>query len=137
ALAVRAHRKGLEVVCNVQLGVPDALIGDAGRLRQVLLNLVGNAIKFTESGEVVVQVGVEAAAEPSAGPETHLRFIVRDTGPGIPHHKQATIFRAFEQEDASTTRKHGGTGLGLTIAAQLVALMGGDITVDSAPGQGT
>jgi PAS domain S-box-containing protein len=137
ALAVRAHRKGLEVVCNVQLGVPDALIGDAGRLRQVLLNLVGNAIKFTESGEVVVQVGVDAAAEPSAGPETHLRFIVRDTGPGIPHHKQATIFRAFEQEDASTTRKHGGTGLGLTIAAQLVALMGGEITVDSAPGQGS
>src|SRR5262249_47107950 len=137
ALAVRAHRKGLEVVCNVQPDVPDALVGDVGRLRQVLLNLVGNAIKFTENGEVLVQVEVEVVAEPATRPEVFLRFMVRDTGIGIPRDKQATIFRAFEQEDASTTRKYGGTGLGLTIAARLVALMGGQISVDSAPGRGS
>jgi PAS domain S-box-containing protein len=142
ALAARAHRKGLEVVCNVQPDVPDALIGDAGRLRQVLLNLIGNAIKFTEKGEVVVQVEAEAALgeharEPAGRQEVVLRFSVRDTGIGIPRDKQERIFRAFEQEDTSTTRKHGGTGLGLTIAARLVALMGGQIRVNSAPGQGS
>jgi PAS domain S-box-containing protein len=137
ALAARAHRKGLELVCNVQPDVPDALIGDAGRLRQVLLNLVGNAIKFTEHGEVVVLVIEEAAAEPAGQQQVLLRFSVRDTGIGIPVDKQATIFRPFEQEDTSTTRKYGGTGLGLTIAARLVALMGGQINVDSAPGQGS
>jgi PAS domain S-box-containing protein len=136
ALAVRAHRKGLEVVCQVQPDVPDAVIGDAGRLRQVLLNLVGNAIKFTEKGEVVVKVEGEAA-EPAGRKEVVLRFTVRDTGIGIPVDKQATIFRPFEQEDASTTRKYGGTGLGLTIAARLVALMGGQISVNSVPGQGS
>ena len=123
ALAVRAHKKGLELVCHVQPDVPDALVGDAGRLRQVLLNLVGNAIKFTEQGEVVVRV--EVAGEPAAEGAVGLRFAVRDTGIGIPPDKQETIFRAFEQEDTSTTRKYGGTGLGLTIAARLVALMGG------------
>jgi PAS domain S-box-containing protein len=137
ALAARANRKGLEVVCDVQPDVPDALVGDAGRLRQVLLNLVGNAIKFTEEGEVVVQVEQEAAAEPAGRQEVLLRFRVCDTGIGIPGDKQAAIFRAFEQEDASTTRKYGGTGLGLTIAARLVALMGGQISVDSAPGRGS
>src|SRR5207248_32316 len=98
ALAVRAHRKGLELVCNVQSDVPDALIGDAGRLRQVLLHLVGNAIKFTDAGEVVVEV--DSAAEPTHdgdAPLVALRFTVRDTGIGIPLEKQATIFRAFEQ----------------------------------------
>src|SRR5262249_6909191 len=129
ALAVRAHKKGLELVCQQRPGVPDALIGDAGRLRQVLLNLVGNAIKFTERGEVVVLV--ENAAEPAPEGEVHLRFAVTDTGIGIPPEKQAKIFRAFEQEDTSTTRKYGGTGLGLTIAARLVALIGGQITVKS------
>src|SRR5436190_3625089 len=135
ALAVRAHKKGLELVCQQRPGLPDALIGDAGRLRQVLLNLVGNAIKFTERGEVVVLV--EAAAEPAPEGEVRLRFAVTDTGIGIPPEKQAKIFQAFEQEDTSTTRKYGGTGLGLTIASRLVALMGGQITVDSVPGQGS
>jgi PAS domain S-box-containing protein len=135
ALAVRAHRKGLELVCNVQPDALDALIGDAGRLRQVLLNLVGNAIKFTENGEVVVQV--DSAIEPAVNGEIAVRFQVSDTGIGIPREKQSTIFRAFEQEDTSTTRKYGGTGLGLTISAQLVALMGGQIAVESAPGRGS
>ncbi|HKB42680.1 MAG TPA: response regulator [Gemmataceae bacterium] len=137
ALAERSHRKGLELVCNVQPDVPDALVGDAGRLRQVLLNVVGNAIKFTEQGEVVVQVDGEAAAEPAGQQEVVLRFSVRDTGIGIPPDQQERIFRAFEQEDTSTTRKYGGTGLGLTIASRLVALMGGQIRVTSAPGQGS
>ena len=131
---MRAHRKGLELVCHVQPDVPDALVGDAGRLRQVLLNLVGNAIKFTEEGEVVVRV--EVAGEP-APEEVSVRFAVSDTGIGIPPDKQEKIFRAFEQEDTSTTRKYGGTGLGLSIAARLVALMGGTIAVQSEPGRGS
>ena len=135
ALSVRAHKKGLELVCQQRPGVPDALIGDAGRLRQVLLNLVGNAIKFTERGEVVVLV--ETAGEPAPQGEVRLRFAVTDTGIGIPPEKQAKIFQAFEQEDTSSTRKYEGTGLGLTIAARLVALMGGEITVTSVPGQGS
>jgi two-component system sensor histidine kinase/response regulator len=136
ALAVRAHRKGLELVGDVQSDVPDALIGDAGRLRQVLLNLVSNAIKFTENGEVVVQVDA-AAVESAPEDEVSVRFTVRDTGIGIPREKQSTIFRAFEQEDTSTTRKYGGTGLGLTISARLVALMGGSIAVESDVGRGS
>jgi two-component system, sensor histidine kinase and response regulator len=136
ALAVRAHQKGLELVSNVQSDVPDALIGDAGRLRQVLLNLIGNAIKFTEKGEVVVQVRAISDVAPAID-DVHLLFTVRDTGIGIPKEKQATIFRAFEQEDSSTTRKYGGTGLGLTISAQLAGLMGGRIDVESEPGRGS
>ena len=135
ALAVRAHRKALELVCNVHSDVPDALIGDPGRVRQVLLNLVGNAIKFTECGEVVVQVETAGGAVPND--HIQLRFTVRDTGIGIPPEKQSRIFRAFEQEDTSTTRKYGGTGLGLTICAQLVTLMGGGISVESEPGKGS
>jgi PAS domain S-box-containing protein len=135
AMAVRAHKKGLELVCHQQPDVPDALIGDAGRLRQVLLNLVGNALKFTEKGEVVVLV--ENAGQPAPEGALRLRFAVTDTGIGIPPEKQTKIFQAFEQEDTSTTRKYGGTGLGLTIAARLVALMGGTLTVDSAPGRGS
>ena len=115
--------------------LPDALVGDAGRLRQVLLNLVGNAIKFTEEGEVVVRVEVAGEAAPEG--EVGLHFTVRDTGIGIPRDQQERIFRAFEQEDSSTTRRYGGTGLGLTIAARLVALMGGRITVESEPGRGS
>src|SRR5207245_8067819 len=148
ALATRAHKKGLELACNVQPDVPNALIGDAARLRQVLLNLVGNAIKFTENGEVVVSVE-RASAERGAPNEEEdlagaprsalcaLRFTVSDTGIGIPPDKQEKVFRAFEQEDTSTTRKYGGTGLGLTIASRLVALMGGKMTVDSEPGRGS
>ncbi len=135
ALAVRAHKKGLELVYDVQPEVPDALVGDAGRLRQVLLNLVGNAIKFTDAGEVVLRV--EVAGDPSPEGDVGLRLTVRDTGIGIPQHEQERIFGAFEQEDTSTTRKYGGTGLGLTIAARLVALMGGTITVESEPGRGS
>jgi signal transduction histidine kinase/DNA-binding response OmpR family regulator len=151
ALSVRAHKKGLELVCQQRPGVPDALIGDAGRLRQVLLNLVGNAIKFTERGEVVVEVKRlttddtddtdkkegSSSSVLSVSSVVELRFEVRDTGIGIPPEKQAKIFQAFEQEDTSTTRKYEGTGLGLTIAARLVALMGGQITVNSVPGQGS
>ena len=135
ALAVRAHTKGLELIYDVQPEVPDALVGDAGRLRQALLNLVGNAIKFTDAGEVVVRV--EVAGDPVPDGEIGLRFTVRDTGIGIHRNQQERIFRAFEQEDTSTTRKYGGTGLGLTIAARLVALMRGQITVDSEPGRGS
>jgi PAS domain S-box-containing protein len=154
ALAVRAHRKGLELVSHVQPNVPDALIGDAVRLRQVLLNIVGNAIKFTDAGEVVVSVGLQIAdcrlqiEKPQDGPSgmvssnlqsaiCNLQFSAKDTGIGIPKDRQERIFQAFEQEDTSTTRKYEGTGLGLTIASQLVALMGGAITVDSEPGRGS
>ena len=149
-LATRAHKKGLELVSHVLPDVPDALVGDAGRLRQVLLNLVGNAIKFTDQGEVVVTVtgmrdngrGMKEDEEsdtliPHPSSLFPLRFEVRDTGIGIPRDKQEKIFRAFEQEDTSTTRKYGGTGLGLSIAARLVALMGGTITVQSEPGRGS
>jgi two-component system, sensor histidine kinase and response regulator len=134
-LGTRAHKKRLELVSHVETDVPDALVGDATRLRQVLLNLVGNAIKFTEKGEVVLRVHTAGAAAPEDA--ALLRFEVSDTGIGIPREKQDTIFRAFEQQDTSTTRKYGGTGLGLTIAARLVALMGGTITVESEPGRGS
>ena len=135
ALAIRAHKKGLELISQVHSDVPDVLVGDAGRLRQSMLNLIGNAIKFTAEGEVVVRV--ERASDSVREGELGLHFTVTDTGIGIPPEKQETIFRAFEQEDTSTTRKYGGTGLGLTIAARLVALMGGRITVDSQPGRGS
>ena len=145
ALALRAHRKGLELACQIKPEVPDALIGDAGRLRQVLLNLIGNAIKFTEQGEVVVRVeaGVEHTSTesdpsvPDPRPSQGLRFSISDTGIGIPREKQEKIFLAFEQGDNSTTRQYEGTGLGLSIAARLVALMGGQITVESEPGRGS
>jgi PAS domain S-box-containing protein len=135
ALAVRAHKKGIELICHQRPDVPDALVGDASRLRQVIVNLVGNAIKFTERGEIVVHV--ENVAEPMPEGEVSLRFAVKDTGIGIPQDKQVKIFRAFEQEDASTTRKYGGTGLGLTIAARLVGLLGGAIQLESEPGRGS
>jgi len=134
SLAQRAHQKNLELILHIEPNVPDRLIGDPGRLRQVIINLVGNAIKFTESGEIEVSVRCTAGA-----PVNHarLQFSVRDTGIGIPRDKFAAIFESFSQADTSTTRKYGGTGLGLTISAQLVELMGGKIELESVVGQGS
>jgi CheY-like chemotaxis protein len=132
-LALRADQKGLELACNIHRDVPDALVGDPLRLRQVVINLVGNAIKFTEHGEVVLRVQAESRGRDNA----QLRFSVADTGIGIPPEKQAVIFEAFSQADSSTTRRYGGTGLGLAISAQLVELMGGRISVESEPGRGS
>jgi len=131
-LAGRAHLKGLELVSHIHADVPDGLVGDAGRLRQVLLNLVGNAIKFTKEGEIVLQV-----RSVDDGMSCTLQFSIEDTGIGISPERQSRIFRPFEQADTSTTRKYGGTGLGLTIAAQIITLMGGAITVESEPGRGS
>jgi two-component system sensor histidine kinase/response regulator len=133
SLAPRAHQKGLELAYQVAPGVPTALCGDAGRIRQVLVNLVSNALKFTEQGEVVLRV----EGQGRHGNREVLTFTVADTGIGIPMEKQGSIFEAFTQADASTTRRFGGTGLGLTITARLVALMGGTIWVESTPGQGS
>ncbi|HEY2156680.1 MAG TPA: response regulator [Isosphaeraceae bacterium] len=135
-LAVRAHAKGLELACRIAPAVPDALVGDPHRIRQVVVNLVGNAIKFTERGEVVVAVNIEDE-DPSMGGDLALHVAVSDTGIGIPPEKLAAIFVPFEQADGSTTRRYGGTGLGLTISARLVALMGGRIWVESEAGRGS
>jgi PAS domain S-box-containing protein len=132
-MGLRAYQKRLELACHIHSDVPDALVGDPGRLRQIVVNLVGNAIKFTEQGEVLVDVELQSRSEE----EAQLHFAIRDTGIGIPIEKQRLIFDAFEQADGSTTRRYGGTGLGLAISAQLVELMGGRIWVDSAPGQGS
>jgi two-component system, sensor histidine kinase and response regulator len=132
-LAFRAHQKQLELLVDVKPEVPDVLIGDPVRLRQVLLNLVGNAIKFTPSGEVIVHVD----AERSVGDLVPLDIRVIDTGVGIEAEKQTEIFKAFTQGDGSTTRRFGGTGLGLTISAQLVSLMRGRMWVDSQVGRGS
>ncbi len=131
--AFKAEEKGLEFVCMVEPDVPSLLRGDPGRLRQVLLNLVGNAIKFTLHGEVMVRVSLEAEAKE----KVTLLFQVKDTGIGIPKDKQRLLFRPFTQVDGSTTRKFGGTGLGLSISKRLVELMGGTICVESAPGKGS
>jgi CheY-like chemotaxis protein len=134
-LGVRAAQKGLELAHHVDAKVPDRLLGDPHRLRQVIVNLVGNAIKFTDTGEVVVEVET-GSADTLAG-AIPISFRVRDTGAGIPEEKQRVIFDAFSQADPSTTRMHGGTGLGLTIASRLVGLMGGAIQVQSEPGVGS
>jgi PAS domain S-box-containing protein len=136
-LAVRAGKKGIELACHIPVDIPDALIGDAGRLRQVLMNLVGNAIKFTERGEVVVSVAAVNDSGDTPSGICKLHFSVRDTGIGIPAEKIGSIFRPFEQADGSTTRKYGGTGLGLTISTRLIELMGGALRVVSTPGQGS
>jgi two-component system sensor histidine kinase/response regulator len=129
--------KHVELVTYVPPEVPDRVIGDALRVRQVLTNLVGNAFKFTEHGEVVVRVGGDAAASRPDASELHLVVTVRDTGVGIPPEQQGRLFGAFTQADSSTSRKYGGTGLGLAISRRLARLMGGDLTFESAPGVGT
>jgi signal transduction histidine kinase len=135
ALAVRAHQKGLELALRVSPDVPDMLVGDAGRLRQVLTNLVINALKFTEQGEVAVRV--ERAASATSDGAVSLHFEVADTGIGVPVEKQRLIFEPFTQADTSTTRRYGGTGLGLTICVRLVGLMAGRIWMESLPGAGS
>ena len=132
-LAVRAGEKGLELAHHIPPEVPDRLIGDPTRLRQIIVNLVGNAIKFTDAGEVVVDTRLGGRSETGVTVE----FEVRDTGIGIPEDQQEKIFEAFGQADASTTRQYGGTGLGLAISAQLARKMGGEMTLDSAPGKGS
>jgi PAS domain S-box-containing protein len=132
-LAVRANGKDLEVACHIHADVPESVEGDSLRLRQVVSNLVGNAIKFTNRGEVVLDVTQES----DSADQTCLQFVVRDTGIGIPAEKQRAIFDAFSQVDASTTRRFGGTGLGLAISSRLVALMGGRLWVVSEVGRGS
>ncbi len=133
SLSVRAHQKGLELAYEMQPEVPDSLLGDPGRLRQIIVNLVGNAVKFTEHGEVSVRVAVES----QGASEIELHFTIADTGIGIALEKQATIFEAFTQADGSMTRTYGGTGLGLTISSRLVQCMGGKIWVASELGKGS
>jgi len=132
-LGVRAHQKGLELASRIAPEVPRLVTGDAARLRQVIVNLVGNAIKFTATGEVLLEV--EAKERDAAG--ATLAFAVSDTGIGVPPEKQRLIFEAFAQADGSTTREYGGTGLGLAIASRIVATMGGQLEIDSAPGRGS
>ena len=132
-LSLRAGQKGLTLSCSVDPKVPEALVGDPGRLRQILINLVGNAIKFTSHGRVDIRVAAEAQTVESA----ILHFSVTDTGIGIAAEKQQVIFEAFSQADGSTTRRYGGTGLGLTISSKLVGMMGGHIWVESQPGAGS
>jgi PAS domain S-box-containing protein len=132
-LAPRADAKHLGFAAVIQPGVPTALLGDDGRLRQILINLLGNGLKFTEQGEVVVRVECAERTDTQA----RLRFVVRDTGIGIPPEHQGHLFSPFTQTDSSTTRKYGGTGLGLAISKRLVELMGGRIGLDSRPGQGS
>jgi PAS domain S-box-containing protein len=148
-MAMRAHKKGIELMCHVRSGVPTHVIGDPSRLRQILTNIVGNAIKFTEKGEVTVTVQSEPLLQEGEGgvqpagpadvalPGALIHILVRDTGIGIPAEKQETIFESFTQADSSTARKYGGTGLGLSIARRLVAIMHGTIGVESEPGKGS
>jgi two-component system sensor histidine kinase/response regulator len=132
-LALSAEKKGLDLVFDLDPEAPSSVIGDRLRLLQVLLNIIGNAIKFTEKGEVLVRVGVVGRH----GRELQLQVLVRDTGIGIPPEKQDKVFQFFEQADSSTTRRYGGTGLGLAISRQIVRLMGGDISLESTPGVGS
>jgi CheY-like chemotaxis protein/anti-sigma regulatory factor (Ser/Thr protein kinase) len=132
-VAARADEKGLTLVCEIAPNVPNDLVGDPTRLRQVLLNLLGNAVKFTQSGEVSLRV----ALDPAASILTALRFTVSDTGIGISGEKLDQVFERFTQADSSTTRRFGGSGLGLTISKRLVELMGGRIWVESQVGKGS
>jgi signal transduction histidine kinase/CheY-like chemotaxis protein len=133
ALAFRAHERGLELICDVLSEVPEFVVGDVARIRQVLVNLMGNAIKFTQQGEVELEVALQS----QKADHLRLHFSVRDTGIGIPQDKQKMIFDAFSQADGSTTRKYGGTGLGLTISARLVEAMQGEIWVESTDRKGS
>jgi signal transduction histidine kinase/CheY-like chemotaxis protein len=133
SVALRAHEKGLELVVDVDAAMPDRLNGDVGRLRQILVNLLGNAIKFTAQGEVVLCVKAEVVTPQDVA----MHVSVKDTGVGIPLDRQKSVFDAFTQVDGSVTRNHGGTGLGLTISSQLVRLMGGQLSVESGPGMGS
>ncbi len=133
SIAPSAHKKGLELTFYLEPNVPLNIVGDPSRLRQVLLNLAGNALKFTSQGEIGVRVSVDQVS----GAGIQLHFAVHDTGVGIPEHKQRRLFQPFEQADSSTTRRHGGTGLGLAISARFVQLMGGAIWINSTPGRGS
>ncbi|MCO4782973.1 MAG: response regulator [Candidatus Cloacimonetes bacterium] len=133
ALGIRAYQKGLEVLFDIPNTVPSLLIGDPGRISQILINLVGNAIKFSDEGEITTDIRVNKLT----GSEVTLTFSVTDSGIGIPHDRQAAIFQSFTQVDGSTTRKYGGTGLGTTISKQLTELMGGTIGIQSEPGMGS
>ena len=150
SFAIQAHRQGLELSCHIHRDVPAAVVGEYCRLRQIVVNLLGNAIKFPSAGEVILEVAVEPPAvaddaaqppaaddEPSSARSVLLHFTVSDTGIGIPPEKQAVIFEMFEQADSSTTRRYGGTGLGLAIVSRLVALMEGRIWVESEVGRGS
>mgnify|MGYP001463879634 CR=1 FL=1 len=132
-LTPSATAKGLALVCRLDAAVPACVCGDAGRLRQVLTNLLGNAIKFTDRGEIVLELRVVHAT----GVRVEILFAVRDTGIGIPPDRQAAVFESFTQADGSMTQKFGGTGLGLTISRQLVQLMGGDLRLESTVGEGS
>jgi signal transduction histidine kinase/CheY-like chemotaxis protein len=138
-MSLKSREKGLYLNCSIDPGVPETVCGDPVRLRQILLNLVNNAIKFTEKGGI--EVVIEPLAEPSpaaaGASETHLRFAVRDTGIGIPKDRRDRLFQLFSQVDSSTTRKFGGTGLGLAISKHLAEAMGGEIGVESEPGRGS
>ena len=132
-LAARAHAKGLELVCDIEPDVPMSVMGDPGRLRQILVNLIGNAIKFTERGEVILHLEVDSRYDR----KSVIQFTISDTGIGIPESKLASIFDAFSQEDSSITRKFGGTGLGLTISSRLVEALSGRLWVESEVGRGS
>src|SRR5207302_811240 len=154
-LAVKAHEKGLELSLHIPPDMPDSWNGDARRLKQIIINMVGNAIKFTEAGEVSVRVGLEgggAGARERSGPDaprtetsaslpaegkSFLYFVVKDTGVGIPRDRLRHIFKEFVQADSSVTRRYGGTGLGLSISRRLIELMGGSIWVESEEGKGS
>ena len=139
ALAMRSHQKGLELVYRISSDVPNELVGDMGRLKQVLTNLVGNAVKFTESGEISVEVNVDPSVDLNHGARrsVSLHFAVKDTGMGIEPDLHDEIFHAFTQADGSMTRRYGGTGLGLAITKKLVELMGGEVWCESEPGKGS
>jgi signal transduction histidine kinase len=132
-LAIRAHQKELELSLDVEPVIPEMIVADSGRLRQILVNLIGNAIKFTEAGEVVLRVSLKSLTERCMV----LEFVVSDTGIGIATAKQSLIFEAFSQADMSTSRRYGGTGLGLAICKRLVELMNGTIWVESEPDRGS